>query len=55
VTITIKLKTGDAAFEYDRKIEVQRILREWIADGIHARLLFDYNGNRVGSVTVTGQ
>ena len=55
MTITIKIRTGNAAFEDDKDAEIRRILCEWIADGAHARPLYDYNGNRVGSVAVTGK
>jgi len=55
MTITIRLKTGNAAFEDDKDAEVHRILREWLADGARARPLYDYNGNKIGAVTVTGR
>lgn len=60
MTITIRLKTSNAAFE-DRMDEVTRILTEW-AQGLAVRgvilgtkPLRDVNGNMVGSVTVTGK
>lgn len=60
MTITIKLKTENAAFgenTEDRDQEVARMLRAWAAripeDGYGARL-YDYNGNKVGTVTLTG-
>ena len=57
MTITIKLKTGNAAFEGDKDSEIRRILTEiadtWpVSSGMNVR---DYNGNTVGSVTVTGK
>ena len=69
MTITIRLKTGNAAFTAEdadpgdryaqdgaREREITRILREWINhEGPADATLHDYNGNRVGSVTVTGK
>lgn len=58
MTITIKIDTGNAAFEGDKRGEVMRILADWIANGqrgILAAKLYDYNGNRVGSVTLKGE
>ena len=55
MTITIKLKTGNAAFENDKEAEIAGILREWLDRGITERRLLDSNGNHVGSVTVTGK
>ncbi len=56
MTITIKLKTDNAAFaDGCKEQEVQRILEKWIAEGYGPRNLRDYNGNTVGSVTVTGR
>lgn len=61
--ITITIDTGNAAFDDGAfGIEVARILRnmaEDIADetepeGINGKRLYDYNGNRVGAVTVKG-
>ncbi len=63
MTITIRLKTDNEAFADDgRAAEVVRILRAWL-DGemtrrdatAHEHTLRDYNGNTVGSVTVTGR
>ncbi len=58
MTITIKIDTGNAAFE-DRATEISRILHQWLdREGDFARgtvKLHDYNGNTVGSVTVTGK
>lgn len=60
MTITIRLKTDNAAFADDKSHEVRRILREWLRDVDEARgdleqTLIDVNGNRVGSVTVRGK
>ena len=60
MTITIKLKTDNAAFSEGggptpRTDEVERIVREWAQRGIGPATLRDYNGNTVGSVTVTGK
>ena len=71
MTITIRLKTGNAAFtdpdadEKDREAqdaardtEVSRILHHWLDrwDGSGGpTYLRDANGNTVGSVTVTGK
>ena len=64
MTITIRLKTGNAAFgevgsaDYDAEVgRLVYIVSERLrfgrgADGIK---LHDYNGNTVGSVTVTGK
>ena len=63
MTITIKLKTDNAAFE-DRDAEIgrlvhrvaQRLERGALASGIkESQALVDLNGNKVGSVTVTGK
>jgi hypothetical protein len=63
VTITIRLDTGNAAFE-DKDAEVARIVRHVadllaagrIAAGVReAQRLHDFNGNTVGSVTLTGK
>jgi hypothetical protein len=57
MTITIKIKTDNAAFEDDKRGEILRILTDWIANGqrgILASKLYDSNGNQVGSVTLTG-
>ena len=60
MTITIRIKTGNAAFCDDTHGEVVRIVREWVRAGedageLERRGLMDYNGNRVGSVTVRGK
>ena len=55
MTITIRLKTDNAAFEDDKAEEVQRILKDWLSAGFRPANLYDANGNRVGSVTVTGK
>ncbi len=69
MTITIRLKTGNAAFcderdddspgnhEYARNQEIERILREWMQsrDRFEDSTLHDYNGNTVGTVTVRGK
>ena len=56
--ITIKIKTGNAAFQDDQLgLEVARILRELANDFADEKGrdkgLFDYNGNRVGSLSTT--
>jgi hypothetical protein len=61
MTITIKLKTDNAAFEQGDSQEVIRILRtviDRISDGgvPYAKgNLLDLNGNTVGTVKVTGR
>lgn len=58
MTITIKLKTDNAAFAEDKQGEVMRILSEWIENGkrgILAANLYDVNGNKVGRVTMAGE
>jgi hypothetical protein len=68
MTITIKLRTGNAAFNEDdpvqgsspaaRDAEIGRILRNWLRDENFyptTTPLRDVNGNTVGSVTVTGK
>lgn len=60
MTITIKIDTGNAAFQDGFKAEeVARIVHEYvlpcIADGAKLRPVRDYNGNTVGSVKVTGK
>lgn len=59
MTITVKIKTDNAAFEEDKHGEINRILMDWIAEDdnlrwVH-RSLHDTNGNTVGSVTVKGK
>jgi hypothetical protein len=55
MTITIKIKTDNDAFSDDHNAEVARIVREWAQGPITSAKLRDYNGNTVGSVTVTGK
>ena len=60
MTITIRLKTDNAAFEDDRGAEVARIVLEAVVPMLEhgelgKSLLYDANGNTVGSVTVTGK
>lgn len=56
MTITIKLKTDNAAFQDGcKEQEIQNILQDWINSGCGPRKLRDSNGNTVGSVTVTGK
>lgn len=55
--IRITIKTDNAAFE-DREIEIARILHalaDRILDRDPPRYVSDINGNRCGSVTVTGK
>ena len=64
MTIRIEIQCDNAAFHEDDDTgdneaaagaEVARILRELaghLADGVHERRVFDFNGNRVGSATV---
>jgi hypothetical protein len=60
MTITIKLKTDNAAFE-DKHTETLRIIQAWLDDAarygdlLATNILIDYNGNTVGSVRVTGK
>ena len=58
MTITIRLKTDNAAFE-DKDTEVSRILAriaaEFYSFGPSPSKLRDSNGNTVGTVTVTGR
>lgn len=62
MTITIKLDTGNAAFEVDPIGELERILIRFMVRAKYTAslkdctgALQDSNGNTVGSVTVTGQ
>lgn len=62
MTITIKIDTGNAAFSGgNRNNEVRRIVDEAIEIvkealcGPCSLRLFDYNGNAVGTLTVTGK
>ncbi len=57
MTITIRLKTGNAAFEDDKDAEIKRILQERLINDwpFDRTTLIDANGNTVGSVTVTGK
>lgn len=56
--ITIRIQTGNAAFEDAPASEVARILREladgFEHDGIPAQTLRDVNGNTCGTVTIEG-
>lgn len=62
MTITIKIDTGNAAFQGDNKHpEIVRIVQEWAARlttgnrwSNYPPTLRDVNGNTVGTVTVTG-
>lgn len=53
MTITIKLDTGNAAFEGDRDEEVLRILTHWLTTNMRFTGLYDVNGNKVGTVKIT--
>lgn len=57
MTITIRLKTGNAAFEDDAEIVriLARVAREYYSFGPQPTSIRDINGNTVGSVTVTGK
>lgn len=64
MTITIRIETGNAAFEGNKSGEValivgkvsQLIRQRQIPSGVQgARRLLDSNGNVVGTVTVTGK
>ena len=68
MTITIKLKTDNAAFRDDNGDnesacldEIARIVTDWLNHRIEPlrqvgpQPLYDYNGNAVGSVTVRGK
>ena len=59
MTITIRLKTDNAAFEDDQDAEIARILAEYLLTvgrfGFDSRKLRDINGNIVGTVKVTGR
>lgn len=56
---TIDMRTDTAVFEDDPYCEIARILRN-IADSIevlnfdHGAMIFDANGNAIGTLTVTG-
>jgi hypothetical protein len=59
MTITIKLRTDNAAFE-DNPGEVLRIVQDWLDKSarygtLEGANLRDYNGNTVGTVTVRGK
>ena len=50
---TLKIKTGNSAFEEDARGEIARILEELadkIRDGKEPSTLQDYNGNTVGNI-----
>jgi hypothetical protein len=58
MTITIRLKTDNAAFDDDCAGEVGAIIQDAIrrvANGSRVLTLKDSNGNTVGTVTVTGK
>lgn len=57
MTITIKLRTDNAAFEWDKDEEIKRILQKRLIDDwpFDTNTLVDFNGNTVGTVTVTGR
>lgn len=67
MTITIRLRTDNASFESDYRLELAGILRTVVRETLQARSerprtaqphvagLHDSNGNTVGSVTVTGK
>ena len=70
MTITIKLKTENVAFcdsdagehdrdaqDYARDEEIRRILQHRLVNDwpFESNTLVDFNGNTVGSVTVTGK
>ncbi len=59
MTITIKIDTGNAAFEDDRDREVFRIVAQWLNNAERLNMLskasstlYDVNGNSVGKVVV---
>lgn len=57
MTITFHIVTDNEAFsEPNKEAEIERIIKAWLAYGIEkgSHPLTDYNGNRVGSVTVKG-
>ena len=50
--LKIEIETGNAAFEDDRNMELERILRqiaERLENGEDAGRVLDINGNKVGS------
>ena len=49
--IEIRIDTGNAAFEDNLAGEVKRILST--VEGDDDQLLIDFNGNKVGEVTIT--
>jgi hypothetical protein len=63
MTITIRLKTDNASFELDKEAEVIRLVSHWLNHtfglnrlrGRKLDLLFDINGNAVGTAKVTGK
>lgn len=59
MTITIKIKTDNAAFEgVGRYLELSRLMekaKDTVCADERERYLFDSSGNKVGSVTVTGK
>jgi hypothetical protein len=53
--IVITIKTTNAAFEGNEEAEVAKMLRELadkLENGQRPEVLFDLNGNRVGSVSI---
>lgn len=55
-TILIQIHTENAAFDEVPEVEMSRILRTLAEkiekDGVTPQNLYDYNGNRVGSVII---
>lgn len=51
-TLTITIDLDNDAFKPDYTVEVKRILA--ITSLTDGKSLYDYNGNRVGKVTITG-
>lgn len=56
MTITIKIATDNDAFaDGNKEQEIARILKDISIRWPDVLALFDYNGNRVGSLKVTGK
>jgi hypothetical protein len=55
MTITIKIDTKNAAFEEDREAEIERILADIGRRAEMTGPVYDFNGNKVGSVKVVGR
>lgn len=54
--LTLKIRMDNAAFEDAPHVEAARILREAalkLENGYDGAKLFDYNGNKVGSFSIT--